>query len=83
VGGDPDGYPELKGVYAKYKDIFDIFEICVDARYGNFLHLPFSGGVMDQGAKTMDILKYIRSLFREKIADEQKGKMRLYKKGGR
>lgn len=74
-GGDPGGVPELKDAHRKYKILFDVFEVCVDARYGNFLHLPFSGGVMDQGAKTMECLSYIRSLFREKTADDMRRKV--------
>jgi hypothetical protein len=54
----------------------DVFEVCVDVRYGNFLHLPAAGGVLDQPAKTMDGLKYLQSLLREKIADEEKKKFR-------
>jgi hypothetical protein len=71
-GGDPNGHPELKGVYRKHKILFDIFDICVDVRYGNFLHLPFPGSVLEQGAKTMDMLKYIQYLYRQKIAEEEK-----------
>lgn len=70
-------YPELKDIYPKYRNLFDIFDVCVDVRYGNFLHLPFSGGVMDQGAKTMDCLKYIRVLFRKKIAEEEEKRNRI------
>jgi hypothetical protein len=51
-----------------------VFDICVDVRHGNFLHLPAAGGVLDQPAKTMDGLKYLQSLLREKIADEEKNK---------
>jgi hypothetical protein len=82
AGGDPGQIPELKDIYPKYKIVFDIFDVCVDARYGNFLHLPFSGGAADQGAKTMDYLKYIRHLFREKIAEEEKKGMRGVGHGG-
>lgn len=74
VGGDPNVYPELKDIYRKYKIIFDVFGVCVDVRYGNFLHLPFSGAVMDQGSKTMDLLKCLQHLLRKKIADDNKGR---------
>jgi hypothetical protein len=55
----------------------------VDVRYGNFLHLPFSGGVAEQPGKTMEILKYIQSLFREKIVKDQKKAMQNIGSGRR
>jgi hypothetical protein len=59
-------------MYRKWELWFDLFDVMIDVRYGNFLHLPFSGGVAEQPVKTMAILSYIQSLFRKKIADEQK-----------
>jgi hypothetical protein len=41
------------------------------------LHLPFSGGIVDQGAKTMDMIRYLQSLFRQKIMEEEKRKSNL------
>jgi hypothetical protein len=76
-GGNPYGYPETENTYKKYKTIFDIFEVCVDSRYGNLIHLPFNGGVVDQGAKTMGLLKYLQSLFRQKIMEEEKKKSKF------
>jgi hypothetical protein len=43
-----------------------------DARYGNYLHLPFAGGVMDQPDKTMKVLDILQEEFRKKIASDQK-----------
>jgi hypothetical protein len=71
-GGNPHHHPELKDLYHKHETIFGVFDICIDVRYGNFLHLPAAGGVLDQPSKTMDGLKYLQSLLREKIADEEK-----------
>jgi hypothetical protein len=71
-GGNPYHHQELKDVYPVYKTVFDIFDICIDARYGNFIHLPFSGGVIEQGVKTMDVLKYLQYLFRKKIEEDAK-----------
>jgi hypothetical protein len=72
LGGNPWHHPELKDLYRKHETLFDIFEVCVDVRYGNFLHLPAAGGVLDQPVKTMDGLKYLQSLQREKIAEDEK-----------
>jgi hypothetical protein len=74
AGGNPYHHPELKDLYAKHRTIFDVFDICIDVRYGNFLHLPAAGGVLDQPSKTMDGLKYLQSLLREKIAEDEKKK---------
>jgi hypothetical protein len=66
----------MKDLYHKHKTLFDVFDVCIDVRYGNFLHLPVDGGVLDQPAKTMAGLKYLQSLLREKIADEEKKKFK-------
>jgi hypothetical protein len=73
-GGNPYTNPEIKSIFPKYKIIFDIFDFCMDVRYGNFIHLPFSGGALEQPSKTMDCLKYLQFLFREKIAEEERKK---------
>jgi hypothetical protein len=36
--------------------------------------LPVEGGALEQPSKTMDCLKYLQSLLRERIADEEKKK---------
>jgi hypothetical protein len=52
--------------------VFDLFDVCMDVRHGNFLHLPCGGGALEQPAKTMDCLRYLQRLFRQKIVDEEK-----------
>jgi hypothetical protein len=76
-GGNPLNHPETKHIFPKYKTIFDIFDFCIDVRYGNMIHLPFNGGALDQPSKTMDILKYLQFLFRQKIADDEKNRSRF------
>jgi hypothetical protein len=75
-GGNPYHHPELRGPYHKHKTLFDVFEVCIDVWYGNFLHLPVAGGVLDQPSKTMDGLKQLQSLLREKIAEDEKKKFK-------
>jgi hypothetical protein len=75
-GGNPYHHQEFKDSYVKHKTLFDVFDICVDVRYGNFLHLPVAGGALEQPSKTMDGLKYMQSLLREKIAEEEKKKFK-------
>ena len=67
-GGMPDR--EIEGYLKKWSLIFKLFYTAVDRKTGSLLHLPFSGGIMDQPAKTMEILRYLQSLWIEKIADE-------------
>jgi hypothetical protein len=38
--------------------------------------LPAAGGVLDQPKKTMEGLKYLQSLLREKIEDEEKKRLK-------
>lgn len=54
------------------KIVFDIFDIMIDVRYGNFLTLPFEGGAAAQPALTMDALSLIRALFRKELYERQK-----------
>jgi hypothetical protein len=75
-GGNPDGYPELRDILKKYKTIFAIFNVIIDVRYGNFIHLPFEGGAADQPSKTMECLGLMQFLFREKKAEEDKKALR-------
>jgi hypothetical protein len=79
LGGNPYDTPELKSAYPKYKTVFDVFDVCIDVRYGNFIHLPSGNSVLEQPSKTMDCLKYLQSLFRQKIVEEEK-KKNSYKK---
>ncbi|MDR0411244.1 MAG: hypothetical protein LBH75_04635 [Treponema sp.] len=72
--------PETAYDYRKFKIIFDIFEIIIDVRYGNFLHLPFEGGAAEQPAKTMEALSLIRALFRQYIASRQRDEMEKIKR---
>jgi uncharacterized protein YbgA (DUF1722 family) len=52
----------------------------VDVRYGNLLHLPFSGGVAEQPAKTMTVLNHLQSIFREKLDEDQKSELSKIKR---
>lgn len=67
-GGMPDR--EIEGYTKKWALIFKLFYTAIERKTGSFLHLPFDGGVMEQPAKTMEILRFLQSLWIEKIADE-------------
>lgn len=69
---------EIAGYAKKWALFFKLFYTTIDRKTGSFLHLPFGGGVMEQPAKTMDVLRYLQSLWIEKIADE----MERVSKGG-
>lgn len=75
AGVDPLRQEETGGLYRKWKCFFDLFNTMIDVRYGNFLHLPFSGGAAEQPCKTMETLFYLQGLFRKKIDDDQKRAM--------
>lgn len=63
---------EIEGYYRKWQLFFKIFYTCIDRKNGSLLHLPFSGGVLEQPSKTMEVIRYLQSLWIEKIADEYK-----------
>lgn len=71
-GGNPAQDSELKEVWNKWWVVFSHFMLCIDARYGNFLHLPFSGGVMEQPMKTTACFQILQNEFRKKLDSEQK-----------
>lgn len=61
---------EVEGYAKKWAVFFKLFYTAIERKTGSFLHLPFEGGVMEQPAKTMEILRYLQSLWIEKIASE-------------
>jgi hypothetical protein len=72
-GGNPAAMEETAERWQKSKKFFEIFAVCKDARYGNLLHLPFSGGVYEQPAKTMNVIEEIQNAYIEKLAEKMKG----------
>jgi hypothetical protein len=44
-----------------------------------FCTSPLRGGALDQGAKTMSILKYIQFLFRQKLMDDERNRNKFPK----
>lgn len=77
-GGDPGSDSEIKDCWnSKWKLFFESCFNCLDARYGNFLMLPFSGGAMEQPIKTMEVYSVIRNCYREKITKDLE-KTKLY-----
>ena len=72
IGGHPESDPEIKHFWFKWRVYFEVFSICVDSRYGNILHLPYSGGVMEQPHRELQILQYLQSLYREYLNEETK-----------
>jgi hypothetical protein len=74
-GGNPAAQEETEEAWLKWKKVFEVFLICRDARYGNLLHLPFSGGVYEQPAKTMDAIEQIQACYYEKLKDDMDSAM--------
>lgn len=72
-GGDPKSTPETAELFThELQLLFTIFTRIIDARYGNYLHFPFEGSLMDQPNKTMIVLDVLREEFRKKIDAEQR-----------
>ena len=46
--------------------------MAVDREHGSLLHLPRSGGIMDQPYREMEIFAYLQGLFVEAINDHIK-----------
>jgi len=61
---------EIEAYAKKWALFFKLFYTAIDRKSGSILHLPFAGGIMEQPAKTMEILRYLQSLWIEKIAEE-------------
>lgn len=60
--------PETEVSYRKWSYFFRLFNQSVDYRTGSLLHLPFSGGLLDQPSRTMTILTTIQEVFLSKLA---------------
>ena len=69
-GGNPAALEETKEAWEKWNYFFTSFLFMRDARYGNILHLPFEGGVLNQPAKTMAVYGIIQTLFCEKLMED-------------
>lgn len=75
-GGNPESDSEIKGFWSKWKIFFECFFLCVDARYGNFLRLPFEVSAFEQPKKTIQVFFLLQGLYREKLDKEQKQALR-------
>lgn len=67
-------------VMAEYKEwhswIKDVFLPLVDSEHGDFRHLPFPGGIMDQPYCTMQILNLIQLNYRIVVDEKNREAMR-------
>lgn len=50
--------------------------LCVDARYGNLLHLPYSGGAMEQPIYDCEVYFVLQDLYREILTKKLDGAIR-------
>lgn len=69
-GGHPDRDPEIKTIWSKWKIYFESFMLIIDARYGNLLHLPYSGGILEQPYREAYIYLELQGNFREHLQKE-------------
>lgn len=71
-GNSPFEYEETKSAALKWSPWIDVFLDMSDKRTGSFIHLAYSGGVMEQPSKTMTILRVIQSEYIKSINDTLK-----------
>lgn len=69
-GGSVAGEPLLSAAFADYAEYVDLFFSIIDRRYGNWMHLPFAGGYLQQPYRTMGILNIMRGIYLEKLAEK-------------
>lgn len=62
-------FPETSAPYQKWCGLFDLFEWAKDFRTGALIHLPASGGLLDQPAKTMAAFGVMREVWLKKLSD--------------
>ena len=66
-------------VYSEYKEwipyVVDLYASIRDSETGDFRFLPFSGSLMDQPYKSMQILKAVQAAYREVAEEKNKALM--------
>ena len=67
-------------LFEEYKEwlpyIVDIYAPIRNSENGDFLHLPFPGGVLDQPYQTMQILKEIQNTYRQVVQEVNTAKLK-------
>ncbi|RKZ08508.1 hypothetical protein DRQ25_08925 [Candidatus Fermentibacteria bacterium] len=81
-GSVPKRYLETE-IGVKIFSIIKLFELALGFEYGDVLHLPYSGGVMEQPAKTLEVWKIARSVYIKKLSADNKKEMAKMKSGRR
>lgn len=71
-GGNPEIDDEINNYYKKWKWWFELFYLIIDRENGNFIKLPFETDAVNQPHKTIQIIKYIQSLWIDKLVEEKK-----------
>lgn len=46
--------------------------LMIDARYGNFLQMPFNCDLLEMPKKTIDVYFILQGLYREKISEDER-----------
>jgi hypothetical protein len=71
LNGDIRVPDELKQLRIKWWPWIETFLRCVSKRNGEYLHLPYSGGAMEQPHKTMKVFDVLQNVYVEKIKKDQ------------
>lgn len=65
---------ELEPYALKWGIIIRVFLMCVNHENATIEHLPYSGGIMEQPYKTMQVFELLQTLFIKQINKEQNRK---------
>lgn len=71
---------ELEGEAMRWATMIQAFLSSVDRENGSLLHLPFSGGILEQPYRTMSVFSLLQSVFLEEIEKANKRSMRSGKR---
>lgn len=71
---------EMEGDAKRWATMIQAFLTSVDRENGSLLHLPYSGGILEQPYKTMMLFGLLQSIFLEEIEKANKRSMRSGKR---
>jgi len=73
-----------KELYDEYREwlpyIIDVYAPIKNSETGDFLNLPFAGGLLDQPYQTMQILKEIQNTYRQVVREENEARIKSAQK---
>ncbi len=68
----------MKEFAKRWGGVIEMFLASVDREHGSILHLPYPGGVLQQPRRTLQVWRFLQSVYTEAIRNHLE---RLKKKG--